>query len=493
MGRSGGYIIAGVIMAIIIIGAGAVFLSEREDYTIEVAEDIGGHVTGSGTYRERSTVELVAHPDEEYYFAGWYKDGELYATSSSISFKASENLSLVAKFEWKILKVDVDTNYRQACLIQSPSQGLISYGESFTCSVSQRALGYVFEGWYVEDNSGRSRMVSFLEDYTFIVREDTFIFAKYSILHDASFTITVDSYGPVFTYMVKSVYDVEVTQRSWNVIDFYTGKQLLNITGQGNNDSQVFSMESGYELKATQNVTYSDGQTATCTITKQINEITKKCFTWNYNAKSIPPAIDMGDIRVSNRTFDLYVPVSYDWYLKALYAPIPRSYSTGDCDDFTGYVTYNHPMIISMAQTLSKLTKEMNDIDQINLVLNFVRSIPYQYDIEGKGVRDYWRLPVETLCEGKGDCEDHAFLFASLMKAMGYRVAILDINVWDDINKRITNGHMAAAVAVEGGSGSSMTIGGVDYYYCETTGEMSTGKIGDAFPSNYYIVCATPV
>jgi hypothetical protein len=47
-------------------------------------------------------------------------------------------------------------------------------------------------------------------------------------------------------------------------------------------------------------------------------------------------------------------------------------------------------------------------------------NIRYESDIENYGDSDYWQFPTETLQRRSGDCEDFAFLAASLLRAKGY-------------------------------------------------------------------------
>jgi hypothetical protein len=48
-----------------------------------------------------------------------------------------------------------------------------------------------------------------------------------------------------------------------------------------------------------------------------------------------------------------------------------------------------------------------------------VKEINYVTDQEGKGVPEYFKYPVETLKDGTGDCEDQAYLLASLLTGTG--------------------------------------------------------------------------
>jgi len=79
------------------------------------------------------------------------------------------------------------------------------------------------------------------------------------------------------------------------------------------------------------------------------------------------------------------------------------------------------------------------------------------------GVDDFSKYPIETLCEGCGDCEDKSILFASLVRSLGYDVRIC-----------IVPGHAFVAVKLDSapthGGGWHITRPDGDYYTCETTG-----------------------
>ena len=79
------------------------------------------------------------------------------------------------------------------------------------------------------------------------------------------------------------------------------------------------------------------------------------------------------------------------------------------------------------------------------------------------GINDFSKYPLETLCEGCGDCEDKAILFASLVRSIGFDVRIC-----------IVPGHCFVAVKLDSapvhGDGWHISRPDGDYYTCETTG-----------------------
>lgn len=102
-------------------------------------------------------------------------------------------------------------------------------------------------------------------------------------------------------------------------------------------------------------------------------------------------------------------------------------------------------------------------------VVAFVQSIPYSTDHVSTGFNEYPRYPVETLVDGRGDCEDTAILTAALLKEMNYDVILLS-----------PPGHMAVGITCPACTGSSITVDGKKYYYLETTG--NNWKVGQLPP-----------
>ncbi|MDA8083096.1 MAG: hypothetical protein M0024_05515 [Nitrospiraceae bacterium] len=119
--------------------------------------------------------------------------------------------------------------------------------------------------------------------------------------------------------------------------------------------------------------------------------------------------------------------------------------------------------IREIAFRLQRMGKPYGSYEEVDFVLSFVQQIiTYQSD-EG----EYPKYPVETLVDAAGDCEDFSILGASILKLMGYEVALLFLP-----------GHAALGVAgAEGIPGVFAEHKGNKFYYCEMT---SAGwKIGE--------------
>ena len=57
------------------------------------------------------------------------------------------------------------------------------------------------------------------------------------------------------------------------------------------------------------------------------------------------------------------------------------------------------------------------------------------FDLYHHGVSEYWQLPRETIYTSLGDCEDHAILLASLLRANGW----FPNNVWVVLGYKVDN------------------------------------------------------
>ncbi len=98
----------------------------------------------------------------------------------------------------------------------------------------------------------------------------------------------------------------------------------------------------------------------------------------------------------------------------------------------------------------------LNDDEYLELLVAFVRSIPFEGDFNETGVK----FPVETIIEG-GDCDDRSVLLIGLMTREGYDAALLYFD-----------GKYHTAVGVRDGAGQGNYEG---YAYIETTASLPIG------------------
>jgi predicted transglutaminase-like cysteine proteinase len=113
-------------------------------------------------------------------------------------------------------------------------------------------------------------------------------------------------------------------------------------------------------------------------------------------------------------------------------------------------------------------------------VVSFVRSIRYESDSVLHGQEDYYSYPIETLADQAGDCEDHAFLAATILYFLGHDVALFALDL-------ASSGHLALAYHVSETSAAMSVTGpfavtdsqGVEYHYIETVPTSASEQLGN--------------
>ena len=153
---------------------------------------------------------------------------------------------------------------------------------------------------------------------------------------------------------------------------------------------------------------------------------------------------------------DLRVPVELYRYYQG------RAHQSDDMVQFV-LSDYDRGCVRSLAQSFE---------GNMHNVISFVQSLRYVTDLESKGEDEYVRFPVETLVDGKGDCEDLAILAAAILNEMNYRVLLVQLP-----------DHLA--LAVDCGSdvdGTYYEYEGSHYYYLEVTNVgWDIGRIPEEF------------
>ena len=91
-------------------------------------------------------------------------------------------------------------------------------------------------------------------------------------------------------------------------------------------------------------------------------------------------------------------------------------------DRFDDYVT-----VTPLIDSLSSMMRSGDDYHDATSMLQFVSLLTYMSDSMLYGHDEYWAYPMEMLYHGAGDCEDAAFLYASLLKASGIEYRFLDV------------------------------------------------------------------
>lgn len=132
--------------------------------------------------------------------------------------------------------------------------------------------------------------------------------------------------------------------------------------------------------------------------------------------------------------------------------------------EYTRYLVdpFQEPFVASLAERLREYCRTEHDDPQLASIaaLRFVQHIDYSLDVDNTGHEIYPKYAVETLTHLRGDCEDGTILLGSLLKELGYDVAVLVLPGAK---------HMMLGVAGEEFSGTSVDHEGTRYYVVETT------------------------
>jgi hypothetical protein len=152
--------------------------------------------------------------------------------------------------------------------------------------------------------------------------------------------------------------------------------------------------------------------------------------------------------------------------------------------------TNNSQWVGNLANDLSAIaqSKGYDYFHTAEFVQSFVGgAIPYK-------LTQYPELPAQTVFDN-GDCKDKSILLASILKNMGYKVALLGFYP----QPGTTTGHMAVGIVLNDNqiptdrSASYYLLGGTKYYFAETTepywhiGQISDDKMekqGYVYPLN---------
>jgi len=164
----------------------------------------------------------------------------------------------------------------------------------------------------------------------------------------------------------------------------------------------------------------------------------------------------------NGQPYTLRFGIAEDWYW--YYKDKPR-------DDYrytdARFVTYKDPVIQTIAKDISDTSISSGDPCNLCIAIDFVESMIYQYDIDYISRPDYPKYPIETIKDGRGDCEDTSFLMASILKALNLDVILLRYS-----------DHMAMGFAYGTCPGDYYLYKGKTYCFLETTG-VSDNPIGD--------------
>lgn len=263
-----------------------------------------------------------------------------------------------------------------------------------------------------------------------------------------------------YTDIYISMYDFDIFKEDYQV-DINDDKNNKSIHLKFNNIKNQIEYQS---------VNYGSEATIWFEITHPTSEDSKEIYDKTYNWW------------YKNKGFSINQAIPIETYLYYLNSDVNRApqSSFDSSNAMKKFVTSNEDVIKNLSDNLETLSEKekFNSLDKANLILKFVQNIDYAYDNNTKGCIEYWRFPVETLVDKKGDCEDTSVLYASILDALGYDTVLLYYS-WEQDDKII--GHIAVGVNLDDAKGSYVIDkNGVKYYYCETTNKFDVGEMPDS-------------
>lgn len=148
----------------------AKFIEEVPDIVVQInVEPAGtGTVSGAGTYKKGSTVNLGASPKEGYKFVGWFVGSSQYCDSTNYSVTLNASTTFTAKFEEEVVTPDY---YTVIAKVTPTGSGTVKGGGQYTPGSTAKLTaaeneGYVFSYW----SSGTETIDS--AEFTFVVSSD---------------------------------------------------------------------------------------------------------------------------------------------------------------------------------------------------------------------------------------------------------------------------------------------------------------------------------
>lgn len=431
------------------------FLTGADVVEVEIVSDDGVYITeGSGKYHKGDRVELSASVFIGWFFEGWYdSEGNLLGddwrdtTWGTYEFVITESCTIHAKSE-RGYGINL---YKMPGIENVYGRGTYGFDEDATVFAEVHE-GYFFTGWYDLDGN----MISSSRTITLTERTDDVLIACSNApnfyLGDSLIDIPSDD-----AFTSNGTFGVILNERTGEMVASHVGTNGWSIGLSPGLYTYVFK---GF---------MKDGTYGYYEKPIRVDGVSVNIYDWDFKGRSytLPWLLDMSTYENS---------VSND---KGRYY-----FDPGDC---TAFVNYDSDDIRSISAKLTDKSQGMTDLERANFVLKFVQlCTEYQYDEDYNGHTEYVKYPLETLFEGKGDCEDTALLYCALMKAMGYDCALLVYTGEEYIGR----GHVAAAVALDSVPGGTYyEKDGLRFFYCETTSDtMVVGEMWDDYDSGQVVV-----
>ena len=167
------------------------YIGGKVNLMIKVTPDIAGTVTPTaGLYDYEEVVTLTATANEGYEFLNWSSNDEVIATTPTYDYLMEGDAVIVATFAPKNYNVEVAYNAVQG-VVTGSGTGVYQYGDALNL-IAEPASGYLFEGWYVNDEK---------------------------VAESLSYTYTVEGIAHIEARFTQVVYDLTLRlENGWNWI-----------------------------------------------------------------------------------------------------------------------------------------------------------------------------------------------------------------------------------------------------------------------------------
>ena len=161
------------------------------EITASASPEVGGTVTGAGTYNHGETCTLIATPNPYSTFLCWKKGGEEVSTEAAYSFTVTETSAFVAHFEMSSFNITAEANPSESGTVT----GAGTYAPGETCTLTATANeGCTFVNW-----TRNGVVVSVDVEYSFIVTETASYVANFCLNSYAITTTASPSVGGTAT------------------------------------------------------------------------------------------------------------------------------------------------------------------------------------------------------------------------------------------------------------------------------------------------------
>ena len=215
-----------------------------QQYTVNVSANpnIGGTVTGGGTFNQGQSCTVTATANSGYTFTNWTENGTVVSTQANYTFTVNSNRTLVANFTVQSQQYTINVSANPNNGGNVSGGGTYYEGESCTVRATPNT-GYTFTNWTENGN-----VVSTLSRYTFTVSGNRILVANFQA---QSFTITATA-DPVNGGTITGAGTFNSGASCTLTATPATGYNFVNWTKNG----QQVSTNATYNFTVTESATY---------------------------------------------------------------------------------------------------------------------------------------------------------------------------------------------------------------------------------------------